>query len=423
MDLNHVSHKKEGSSPMFLIRTSFRNICRYRSKSILTIFICIFITSLLNVYWGNIESSRKQLTDLADTMPIYCRITNLNGSKVAGLNINETTIQNLQASSHIKKLVYTVRLMAGEGDFSIEDWKEHLDIAAIAVNSIQGVEGINEDRITLKEGTSLDFLKSDSDYCIVSKRCMKEHGWNIGDSVSLNIYYYFHQNQYALKIKPLDLVSFEIVGSMESAPFDDSGYLPPEILLPVEAVRNIYHDVEIPFSSDSAFFYLKDPLKLNEFKAEMYEYFLLPQSAWAEDSDKGQALLVKDSVFITAANRLRQRMDTLFGFLPGVLAIVIFIGYITSYLLAFSRKKDFYIMRSIGFRHREVFAVFFLEQLLLALCGSIIQSLISIIFITRLLSVLAVTNLGFILCFMVGGMIAVWRLGNGNVMEALSQND
>ncbi len=408
---------------MFFLRTALRNIWRCKSKSILIIFICIFIISLLNVYWGNIESNRKQLIDLADTIPIYCRISNLNGSKVAGLDIPEVTVQNLQSSSHVKNLIFTVRLMAGEGDFSIDDWKENLDISAVGTNSIQGVEGISEDQITLKEGTSLDFLKSSSNSCIVSRRCMEEKQWKIGDFVSLNLFYYFHKNEYALKIEPLDLVSFEIIGSMEDAAYDDSGYLPAEILLPVEAVREIYRSREIPFSADSAFFYLQDPLKSNEFKKEMKEYHLLPQSFSAKDNDKGEALFVKDTVFIAAANRLRQGMDTLLGFLPMVVVIMIFIGYITSYLLVYSRKKDFSIMRSIGFRHKEVFIVFFLEQLLLALCGGLIQSIFSIVFITHNVSILFVVNLGFFICFMMGEVIAVWRFGRRSIMEVLSQND
>ncbi|MBP1756869.1 MAG: transporter permease [Firmicutes bacterium] len=408
---------------MFLLRTALRNILRCKSKSILTIFLCIFLISLLNVYWGNIESNRRQLTDLAEMIPIYCRISNLNGSKVAGLDIPEVTVQNLQSSSHMNNLVFTVRLMAGEGAFSIDDWKEKLNISAIGANSIQGVEGISEEEITLKEGTSLDFLGSSDRSCIVSQSCMDERQWEIGDVVSLNLYYYFHKNEYSLKIEPLDLVPFEIVGSMENVAYDNSGYLPTEIVLPVEAVREIYRSREIPFSADSAFFYLQDPLKLNKFKAEMKEFHLLPQSSSAKDSDKGEALFVKDAVFIGAADRLRQGMDTLLRFLPMVLAIVIFVGYISSYLLVYNRKKDFSIMRSIGFRHKEVFLIFLLEQLLLALCGSLIQSIFSIVFIMHNGSVLFVVNLGFFLCFMAGVAIAVWRIGRSNLMEALSQND
>ena len=408
---------------MFLLRTAMRNIWRCKSKSILTIFLCIIIISLLNVYWGNIESNRRQLNDLADTIPIYCRISNLTGSKVAGLDIPEETVQNLQSSSHVKELVFTVRLMAGEGAFSIEDWKENLDISTVGTNSIKGVEGIHEDQIKLKEGASLDFLRSSANVCIVSRSCMKEKRWEIGDIVTLNLFYYFHKNEYSLKIEPLGLAPFEIIGSMENAAYDDSGYLPAEILLPMEAVRKIYRSNEIPFSADSAFFYLQDPLHLNEFKKEMKDIRLLPQSFSAKDSDKGQALVVKDSVFITAANRLRQGMSTLLGFLPMVLIIVILIGYITSYLLVYSRKKDFAIMRSIGFHHKKVFTVFLLEQQLLVFGASGLQCVLALVFITHRVSILLVVNLGFFICFMMGVVIAIWRFGRRSIMEVLSQND
>jgi len=408
---------------MFFLRIALRNIWRCKLKSTLTILICICICTLLNLYWGNIVSNRNQLVDLSKSMPIFCKITNLNGSMESGLEIPEKQILNLQSSSHVKNPVFTVHLMAGEGEFLIEDWKEHLKIPIIGTNSIQGVEGITSEQITLKEGTCLDFLNSTVRSCVVSQRLMKEYNWEIGDSVSLNLYYYYHENEYALKIDPLDLVDFQIIGTMEEAPFKDDGYLPPEILLPFEAVQEIYHAKEIPFSTDSTSFYLADPLKINEFKAEMKKIHLLPIAPSAKDSYKGVALFVKDSVFIDAANRLRQVMDTLLKFLPIVLVIVIFIGYIISYMMVYSRKKDFSIMRSIGFRYKEVFAVFFLEQFLLALCGNIVYSIISAIFITHNLSILLVVNLWFLINFMLGNVISIWIFGKRNVMEALSQND
>lgn len=408
---------------MFLFRTARLSIWRCKLKSILTILICICIITLLNLYWGNIQSYRKQLVDLADSMPIYCRITNLNGTKEAGLDIPEERIINLQSSSHVKNPVFTVQLMAGEGEFLIEDWKEHLNIPIIGTNSIQGVEGITGEQITLTEGTSLDFLNSSARTCVVSQRLMKDNKWEVGETISLNLYYYYHENEYALNLDPLNLVDFKIIGTMKEAPLNDNGYLPPEIIVPFEAVQEIYHAKEIQFSADCASFYLADPLKLNEFKAEMKKFHLLPIAANAKENYKGVALFVKDSVFITAANRLKQVMDTLLKFLPIVLVIVIFIGYIISYMMVYSRKKDFSVMRSIGFRYKEVFAVFFMEQFMLALCGSVVHSIISAIFITHNLSILLVVNLWFLINFMLGNVISIWIFGKRNVMEALSQND
>lgn len=408
---------------MFFLRIALRNIWRCKLKSILTIFICICISTLLNLYWGNIVSNRNQLMDLSKSMPISCRITNLNGSKEVGLEIKEEQILNLKSSTHVKNPVFTVHLIAGEGEFPIEEWKKHLKIPIIGTNTIDGVEGITSEQITLKEGMNLDFLNSAVRSCIVSQKLMKEYKWEVGDSVSLNLYYYYHKDEFSLKIDPLNLVDFQIIGTMEEAPYIDNGYLPPEILLPFEAVQEIYHAKEIPFSADSTSFYLADPLKLNDFKAEMKKFNLLSIAPSAKDSYKGIALIVKDSLFIKAANRLRQVMDTLIRFLPIILFIVIFIGYIISYMMVYSRKKDFSIMRSIGFRYKEVFAVFFLEQFLLALCGNIVHSIVSAVFITHSLSILLVVNLWFLINFMLGNVISIWIFGKRNVMGALSQND
>ncbi len=405
---------------MFYLRTAIRNILRCNAKSILTICICIFIIIPMTLYWGNVESGRKQLRELADAIPIYCRITNLNGSREAGLEISEDKILSLQASRHVESPVFGVRLVAGEGAFPAADWKKHLDIPMMGVTAIKAVEGLSKEQVLLKEGINLGFLASTKHYCIVSRERMEKNQWKVGDTIALNLYYYWHESLYQLKIDPLSLTTFEIVGEMDGYFSLNSDYSQPEILVPFEAVREIYQEKGIAFTAESAAFYLTDPLKLNNFKEEMKALRLLPQSPNADDDIKGAALFVKDSIFISAANRLQQGLDTLFRFLPIVLITVVFIGYITSYLLVHSRQKDFSVMRSLGVSNKGVFAVFFLEQLLLATGGMLIGNFLSLLFVSRDGVVLLVVNLIFLVSFMGGNIITILRFSKRSVMDALS---
>lgn len=405
---------------MFYLRAAVRNICRSKLKSVLTISVCVCIITLLYLYWGNIENANRQLRKLADNIPIQCRISNLNGNKVVGLDIPDEQVRNLQSTSLIKDSIFTVRLMAGEGDFSLEQWKDNLNIPIIGTNSIRGVEGIEIEQVTMVEGVNLDFLKSSEKKCIVSHGLMKENNWVEGEVVTLNTFYYFHENDYALKIYVLDMIDFQIVGTMDEVTIDDDGYLPPKIIVPLDAIREIFYINDIPFSADSASFYVTDPIHLNEFKDEMKSFGLMSIVPDARDSTKGEALSVRDSVFITSANRLRQIIDTLLLFLPIVVVVVICIGYVISNMVVYSRSKDFFVMRSIGMRYKEVFSVLFVEQLLLAMSGIVIQGIIFTILLSGAIPVLAVTNGCFIVNFMIGNAIAIHLMGKKNVMEALT---
>jgi len=244
---------------------------------------------------------------------------------------------------------------------------------------------------------------------------MEARNWEIGDTIPLNLYYNNYKGDYFISIEPLDQVSFTIVGSFDEAT--------PDVILPFEAAREIYLNQGIEFFADSANFYLKDPLKLNQFKAEMKKLNILPISPDAQQNYSGTSLFVDDTVFISSANRLNQVIKSYLGFLPVIIATVVLIGYIISYLLIYSRKKDFSIMRLIGFSHFGAFKVLFIEQLILVIISVVLQIAFSAWLISQNIFILVITNLFFSLSFLFGGAISLWLIGRKNVMEVLSQND
>lgn len=73
---------------MFYLHIVLCNMKRNKWKSISTVSICIFIFILLNLYLTYIYNCKMQLNDLPNISPIYCSISNLNGSSQVGLEIN-----------------------------------------------------------------------------------------------------------------------------------------------------------------------------------------------------------------------------------------------------------------------------------------------------------------------------------------------
>lgn len=401
---------------MLYLHIVIYNIKRNKWKSIITFGICIFVFLLLNLYLNNIYICKMQLNDLANISPIYCRVSNLSGSNEVGLEISEKLIRNLESSNKIKDVTFSVRMVAGVGDFSIEDWKEKLNLSVAGANSIDAISGISLEDIHMEEDVG-DFFTSSKRTCIINKSTMEKYQWEIGGNVTLNLYYQYYDEKERLHYKPLELIPLEIIGTMDLFS-TKTEQLPPEILIPFEVVREVFHKNQIDFYADSASFYVTDPLQLNDFKEEMRSFGLQERAPTTTKSYEGIALAVRDTTFRTLASQLRQSIDALEGFFPFIFIIVIFIGYITSFLLINSRQKEYALMRALGAGRGKCFLIFFLEQFFLIILGEIIGGGLAILILKKTFVVVLTGNI-FLFSYLLGCIFALWRIGKSSVIEAL----
>lgn len=378
---------------MFYLHMVLCNLKRNKWKGISTVSICIFVFILLDLYLTYIYNCRIQLNELPNINPIYCSVSNLDGSYQVGIEISEDLIKNLETSTKIKDSAFSVRMIAGIGDFPIEDWKEKLNLNVAGANSITAVSGISLDDIHMEEDV-VNFFTSSNPTCIINKSIMEKNQLRIGDTVTLNLYYQYYDEKEYLHYAPLELLSLEIIGTMDL--FNTNTLqLPPDILIPFETVREVFHQNKIYFYADSASFYVADPLQLNAFKDEMKSFGFLESVPTAELSYDGIALTVRDTTFRTLASQLRQSIDALEGFFPFISTIVIFIGYITSFLLLNS-----------------------LEQFFLIILGAFIGGGTANLILKGTLEVVTTGNI-FLFSYFLGCMVALWRIGKTSVIEAL----
>lgn len=401
---------------MFYLHMVLCNIKRNKWKGISTVSICIFVFILLNLYLTYIYNCKMQLNALPNISPIYCSVSNLDGSYQVGIEISEDLIKNLETSTKIKDAAFSVRMIAGIGDFSIQDWKEKLNLNVAGANSISAVSGISSGDIHM-ENNLTSFFSSVDPICIINKSIMEKNQLKVGDTVALNLYYQYYDEKEYLHYAPLELLSLEIIGTMDL--FNTNTLqLPPDILIPFETVREVFHRNKIDFYADSASFYVADPLQLNAFKDEMKSLGLLESVPTAKLSYDGIALTVRDTTFRTLASQLRQSIDALEGFFPFISTIVIFIGYITSFLLLNSRQKEYALMRALGAGRGRCFLIFFLEQFFLIILGAFIGGGTADLILKGTLEVVTTGNI-FLFSYFLGCMVALWRIGKASVIEAL----
>jgi ABC-type antimicrobial peptide transport system permease subunit len=378
------------------------------------------LVTLLNLFISNLESNKQQLANISQTISINAQISNLNGTQQNGLVIQESVVDAILESKYIIYPAVSVVLSAGKGEFLKDNLQAHMTIDAAAVTSLEALNGITEFEISFTASNLSLILRKNTTPCIVEKGFLSENNWNIGQTVSLSLYYDYLDKDYQYTMQQLKTEKFFIAGSILS----ENGDYMPQVIVPFNWARNAFHEKKIPFLANAASFDLKDPRQINAFKKEMRDKLhMLELNPAGEFSYAGNALAVNDETFILSASRIRNNINMLTGFLPFILLIIIFIGYIISYLLIQNRRGQYATMRSLGMSRRMCFYTFFIESMFVEMTGGILGMLGSFLLTKQKITILSITFAFFLLCYIVGTTIALNQLGKLSVMKSLSQKD
>lgn len=391
---------------------------RRKSANLITVGISFLLVVFLNLYFGTIHSYERQMDELAENASVYCRVTNKNGSRDSGLFISESVLDGLSASELISDESCAVYLLAGEGEFTQAEWEQCVHLQVSGVNRIEAADGLSVEKIHFNEEYEEDFFVSDRPVCIVDESVMRKHGWENGDRVQLTMYYYSSASElFKLELYPLGLIELEIVGSMERL-MGVTSAIPPDVIIPFEAVRSIYQQHEIPFFADTVSFYVDNPLRLNEFKEEMKSIGLMERDPTAMDSYIGCTLAVRDRNFVIMATQLRQSIEILRSFLSMVCILTFAIGYIVSYLLGNGRMGEYALLRLQGMGSVKGTIPFLGEQLLLVLLGNLLGDAVMLFFSEAVVVILV--NGVVSAAYGIGIIMAYWRIGRKRVMRLLA---
>ena len=403
---------------MFAIRLIASNVSRHKYKSILHILIGVLTVLILDIYAGNMDSTGEQLAKLPEVLEVPAKISVLNGSMTEGMTIREDRMMGVRESAYVKDPVFTVRMKFGLGAFTAEEYKDNLNYYGMGITAVAGVPGMKREEITFLEGVDESVLETTQKVCILDADLMEENSLRLGEDVMLTIFYY----RYALDgseifIEPLTTDTYRIVGQVEIEEYR-GGWVPPEAILPLDCVRDAYHSQGFPFFADSGSFVVKDPFQLNALKEEMYQDVrFLPVITRAEYRYDGNALTIMDETFIRSAEALQGNLALLRGMLPFVAAIVIFIGYLCSYLSLQSRQEEYALMRSLGTGRGKSFFLLFGETALVAAGACLLGSFMALILFGTKAGVLALAGVLFFLAFLAGTAAALLALYRLSVME------
>lgn len=396
----------------------FISLKRRKAANQITVWISLLLVVLLNLYFGTMHSYERQLHDLSENSSVYCRVTNKNGSRDSGLFISESVLDGLSASSLTADESCAVWLLAAEGEYTQAEWERSVHLQVSGINRTEAVEGLSAEKIHFGQQYDESVFASDRLVCIVEERVMRKHGWETGDKIQLTMYYYNASSElFKMELYPLALVELEIVGSMESL-MGVTGAIPPDVILPFEAVRRIYHQQGLSFFADTVSFYVDDPMRLNDFKEEMKSIGLMERDPTAMDSYIGYTLAVKDGNFVTMATQLKQSIEVMRSFLPVVCILTFAIGYIISYLLGNGRMGEYALLRLQGLGSVEGTVPFLGEQFILVLLGNLLGDALMLLFAEP--PVVILVNGVVFAAYGLGIIMAYRRMGKESVMGLLA---
>lgn len=393
---------------------------RRRAANLVTTGISFMLVLLLNLYFGSIRSYQTQLTELAENVPIFCQVTNLNGTLGNGLFISERTVEALEQSGQVKDLSYMTVMMAGEGDFQEAEYSKHLNLYVAGANNAEAVGELTNDMIHMESQDADSFFASDKMECIVNEKELAKRGWKVGDQITLKCYYYDPASEFhKIDIHPMGGVAeVTVVGTMEETT-GKTNAIRTDVVIPGKTARNLFAQFGLSFFADTVTFHVRNPLQLNSFKEEMRDIGLMETSAEAGDSYTGRALTVRDGDFIASATHLRRSIELLQSFLPAVCILVLLIGYVVSYLAGNSRREEFALMRLQGVKKFQAAFLFLAEQMLLVLIGNVVGDLAAAPIVETLSGLFAVNGV-LLTAYLIGAAAAYGRMSRGSVVYLLS---
>ena len=93
------------------IHTILVNIRRHYKKSILNILISLLTVIVMALYLGNLTSTKQQLDELPERLPISVQIWNVSGDSNSGLFIQPRVLDAVYGSSYTKEIVEGAKLL------------------------------------------------------------------------------------------------------------------------------------------------------------------------------------------------------------------------------------------------------------------------------------------------------------------------
>ena len=448
---------------VFCRRGGVRSVIVAGASAVLTIFLGVLIC--VSQGW------QSQMDSLYDTAHIAGRATSTNGRQSVNLMINGDNVRLLARSGYLKNIGVSLNWHYwflqdmppfGQGGFAEEtkrNWISRQPTITALNTLLAAPDFFYDEEVAVEwlEGWNEDFLMSDEYYpvdasisystegvgvewetypCVAGKNFLNARNLSLGDVFTV----YFQMNSfYGARLEiPIDL---KVVGACTENDTEDI-YVPLAF-----AISPGYFAADRTSATDDASDVEADGAQAY-WESEGLEYYLCKMTNFSTcrfildsardldafrdylaDNGVSQAgilgsnrltIVLADQSFVEAVGGLGRLISFCGILFPALFGAVCLLGFVISWLMVGSRRMEFAVLRGLGTSGLRVFFIFFAEQALLCLSGSVIGALV--VTVTGTLSGW-IGAVGFFLCYLAGCALSVILAARVRLMVLLSEKE
>lgn len=467
----------------FPLKLAFRSIARGKARSFVVPVVSLTMVALMCLFSGFLAGYQTELEDVYNNMPVRAYITSYTGKSLDKLSLDNIDLWPIMKTGFIKEAHYTSTLrysfdkVIPASDSSNEDeWSVPLPASQfgletlvdailfyeklILTNDIETVPEFYYEKdvpFTFLEGYSTedfkkDYSNADDLPCLMSTQFMQENGIKLGDHVRITAYWrYVAYGQFTADAYSFDLL---VAGSYPRLSGADSIYIPYGFIKDSGILADWYYvensldagdlsnwrpSNEYGFTSQAAYnqwvktvtfhplmkynavnFMLTNTRELAAFKDKLDE---LGFSTVGKISRQRIFLVIEDQTLTETVNNLNRHISYMEIVYNAMYALSIGIGFVVSYLLTKTRRSEFAVMRSTGAGAFRTFVVFFTEQAVLCLVGTLLGAAVSLLMPGGMHALRLYAIMGYALCYWLGSAVSVAMMNRVNVLSILSAKE
>jgi hypothetical protein len=379
-----------------------------------------------------------QLEDVYKNLEVECVVSNLRGTQTDYLDIkdyivslflsNESTYQGVKDeipfSSYIKnlklKLTLKYELLDEEQEPFIPNIANAHNIIGLTYPSVDSfIAPDGNVYITYFEHYTEALFQSEEPVCIVSAELYQTLPKDEEGNCELRIAVgsSAHSDEIFAEQRLKVGGTYEGQGS--------------NIYCPWKIIQSLSVHVTRMISAESLSFSVKDNKQLDTFKELLARYFTAVDNTGALKEFTASdvlhyyeyAITVYDGTLNETVSKLRDNIKVLEILQPVIIMISFLLGFLASFLFVKNRKQEFAIMRSLGTKKGMVFGEAFFEQFILGFLGTAL-GLMAFYIRDQFESIPPWGNIAaFLLCYMIGSSLVVYRIVNVKVMAILKEKE
>ena len=446
-----VPHGKTSLRSRGGLRFALLSIRRGGLRSLVVPLVSFALTITVIVLGGVYQGWQKELDNALENGRIDGMVVSLNGRNYSDLSLSVDTVRTLLDVEGVENVSvsngYHYWLEEDVPSFNYGNTGrarrlEWIDMQPemVALNSLTAAKEFyyEDPAVTWLEGWDETMLKQTDHRPVVlripdmpeekrvpavcSTAFLEAHGLSLGDAVDCFVMFdYERVLMYDIKRSTNEIpVPLLIVGSYVQQEGKSniyvplSCYMPPDMLEGAEAPKGV--SPYFLFSFRTCRFYLTSARELDTVRKHLREYGF---SAVGRISANRTTLLLRDAAFLKLKENMERNIAM--GRIMSVVIslLIVLLGFIVSWLMIFSRRPEFALMRGFGAGKRRVFASFFQEQAILSFSGCLLGCAAFFrLYAGGIIQPLAVA--AYLICYLIGTAVSVLMLGRADLMGLLT---